>query len=194
MMRNTRLARALATLCLIALPLTAQARPVAYILQTAASSVAFETDFGRERITGTFPLARADLTLDFENVANCTIDVTLDVTHAKASFPFAAQALRGPTVLDAGAHPEMHFVSTRIKAHGDGADVSGNITIRGVTRPVTLRAVIYQQKGSAAGDRSHLSVRLTGRVRRSEFGATGWADLVGDEVRIRIDARIAARG
>jgi polyisoprenoid-binding protein YceI len=186
--------KALTALCLIALPMAAQARPVAYVLQTDASSVAFETKFGADRITGTFPLARANLTLDFENVANCTIDVTLDVTHAKASFPFAAQALRGPTVLDAGAHPNMHFVSTRIKAHGDGADVSGNITIRGVTRPITLRATIYQQKGSAKGDRSHLSVRLTGSVKRSQFGATGWADLVGDEVRILIDARIAAKG
>lgn len=186
--------KALACLGLIALPLTAQARPVAYLLQTAASSVAFETDFGKEHITGTFPLARAALTLDFETVANSTIDVTLDVAHAKANFPFAAQALRGATVLDAGAHPEMHFVSTRVKARGDGADVSGNITIRGVTRPITLRAVIYQQKGSAKGDRSHLSVRLTGRVKRSDFGATGWADLVGDEVRILIDARIVTKG
>ncbi len=188
------LARVVICLGLTQVPLSAQARPVAYLLQTAASSVAFETDFGKERITGTFPLARAALTLDFENVANCTIDVTLDVAHAKANFPFAAQALRGPTVLDAGAYPQMHFVSTRVKAHGDGADVAGNITIRGVTRPVTLRAVIYQQKGSAAGDRSHLSVRLTGRVKRSDFGATGWADLVGDEVRILIDARIEAKG
>lgn len=186
--------KALACLGLIALPLTAQARPVAYLLQTAASSVAFETDFGKEHITGTFPLARAALTLDFETVANSTIDVTLDVAHAKANFPFAAQALRGATVLDAGAHPEMHFVSTRVKARGDGADVSGNITIRGVTRPITLRAVIYQQKGSAKGDRSHLSVRLTGRVKRSDFGATGWAELVGDEVRILIDARIVTKG
>jgi polyisoprenoid-binding protein YceI len=186
--------RSFAFLCLIALPFAAQARPVAYLLQPAQSSVAFETDFGKERITGTFPLASADLTLDFENVANCTIDVTLDVTRAKASFPFAAQALRGATVLDAAAHPRMHFVSTRVKARGEGADVSGNITIRGVTRPITLRAVIYSQKGYKAGDRSHLSVRLTGRVKRSEFGATGWADLVGDEVRILIDARIEARG
>lgn len=186
--------KALICLCLIALPHAGQARPVAYLLQPEASTVSFETDFGKDRITGTFPLASADLTLDFEDVSNCTIDVTLDVTRAKASFPFAAQALRGATVLDAANHPRMHFVSTRIKAQGDAAEVSGNITIRGVTRPVTLRAVIFRQAGHAAGDRSRLSVRLTGRVLRSQFGATGWADLVGDEVRIRIDARIATKG
>ena len=187
-------ARVVVCLCLIALPLATQARPVAYLLQPEFSTVAFETDFGKERITGTFPLAGADLTLDFEQVANCTIDVTLDVTRAKASFPFAAQALRGATVLDAANHPKMHFVSTRVTPHGEGADVAGNITIRGVTRPITLRALIYRQAGHAAGDRSRLSVRLNGKVLRSQFGATGWADLVGDEVRIQIDARIAAKG
>jgi polyisoprenoid-binding protein YceI len=172
----------------------AAAAPVAYRLLPESSTVAFETDFGKDRITGSLPLARADLTLDFEDVANCTIDVTLDVTRARASFPFAAQALRGASVLDAASHPKMHFVSTRVMARGEGADVSGNITIRGVTRPIMLRAVIYRQQGSAEGDRSRLSVRLTGKVRRSDFGATGFADMVGDEVRILIDARIVAGG
>jgi polyisoprenoid-binding protein YceI len=187
------ISRLAACLTLMALPAGALARPVVYVLQPAASTVAFETDFGADRITGTFPLARADLTLDFDSVANCTIDVTLDVAGVKTSFPFAAQALRGPSVLDAATHPQMHFVSTRIRAQGDGAIVSGNITIRGVTRPVTLRARIYRQDGHAAGDRSSLSVRLTGSVLRSEFGATGWAGTVGDEVRILIDARIEAK-
>ncbi len=172
----------------------AVAAPVDYAMEPGASTVAFETDFGRERITGSFPLASADLTLDFENTANSTIDVTLDVTGARASFPFAAQALQGATVLDAKTYPKMHFISTRVVAKGDGASVSGNITIRGVTRPVTLQARIFRQTGYAAGDRSHLTVRLTGQVKRSEFGASGFADLVGDEVRILINARIATKG
>lgn len=183
----------LAALCLLAAP-AALAAPVSYDMQPDTSSVAFETDFGVDKINGSFPLASADLTLDFDNAANSTIDVTLDVTGAQASFPFAAQALRGPKVLDAKNHPKMHFASTKVEAKGDGATVSGNITIRGVTRPITLQAGIFLQKGSAAGDHSHLTVRLTGQLKRSEFGATGWSDLVGDEVRIMIDARIVAKG
>lgn len=184
----------LAVIALALLPLAAEARPVPYVLQADVSTVGFETDFGREHITGTFPLARAVLVLDFDNAANCRIDVTLDVRHARASFPFAAQALRGREVLDAASHPEMHFVSTAVRAQGDVAEVAGRITIRGVTRPITLKARIYRQSGQATGDRSRLTVRLTGSIRRSDFGATGWADLVGDEVRIMIEARIAARG
>jgi polyisoprenoid-binding protein YceI len=69
--------------------------------------------------------------------------------------------------------------------------VVGNLTIRGVTRPVRLAAQLYRQKGTAEGDRSRLSIRLTGSVSRAAFGATGWADLVGDTVAIDILARIA---
>ena len=60
-----------------------------------------------------------------------------------------------------------------------------------VTRPVLLDAMIWRQKGHAPGDLSQLTVRLTGAVLRSDYGATGWADMVGDEVRLTILARIA---
>lgn len=182
---------ALVTL-LLALP--AQAATVAYKLDPAASTVAFETDFGPDLITGSIPLQKADLSLDFDNVANCTVEVALDVTGAKASFPFAAQALKGPKVLNAKEYPRMTFDSTSVKRAGDAADVTGNLTIRGVTRTVTLRARLFRPQGSATDDFSRLTVKLTGRVNRSDFGATGWSDMVGDEVRITITARIDAKG
>lgn len=185
-----------ATIALAALifALPAQAATIDYALDQAASTVAFETDFGPDLITGSIPLDSADLHLDFDNLRNCTVTVALDVTGARASFPFAAQALKGPKVLDARDHPRMTFESTSVKRAGDAADVTGNLTIRGVTRPVTLQARIFRPQGSATDDFSHLTVKLTGRVNRSDFGATGWSDMVGDEVRITITARIDARG
>lgn len=179
----------LAALALTTLP--AAARPVPYILEPADSIVGFETDFGPDLITGDMPVKTADLILDFDRVENSQIAVALDVTGAQASFPFAAQALKGPKVLDSASFPEMSFQSTSVRPKGDGASVEGLLTIRGVTRPVTLDAMIWRQKGHAEGDLSQLTVRLTGAVLRSDYGATGWADMVGDEVRLTILARIA---
>jgi polyisoprenoid-binding protein YceI len=167
------------------------AAPADYVLEPEASTVGFETDFGEQDITGRFPITQANLTLDFDSAANSTIDVILDVSRATASFPFAADALKGSNVLDARNYPNIRFVSTRIRADGDGATVQGNLTIRGVTKPVTLQAQIFRQQGYEAGDMSHLTVTLRGAVQRSEFGATGFADMVGDEVRLDIRARIA---
>lgn len=174
----------------LSLATPAHAAPIRYTLDAARSSVRFETDFGQDRITGDMPVSAADLTLDFANVANCRVSVSLDTSGAEASFPFAAQALKGPKVLDAGSYPNISFISTSVKRNGDGARVNGNITIRGVTRPATLDATIYRQTGTQAGDLAHLTIHLVGRVHRSDFGATGWSDMVGDEVRIDILARI----
>ncbi|MEZ5796319.1 MAG: YceI family protein [Paracoccaceae bacterium] len=167
------------------------AAPVAYDLQPAASTVAFEADFGGQKITGAIPLERADLVIDFDRLANCRIRVTLNAAGAGASFPFAADAMKGSTVLDTRTHPRMSFASTSVAPQGKGAVVKGNLTLRGVTRPVTLSAEIYRQTGTETGDRSRLTVRLTGRIKRSDFGATGFSDMVGDTVRIVITARIA---
>ena len=168
----------------------ARAAPTTYSIQPEASTVGFETDFGPDKISGRMPVTQADLSLDFQHVAASTIAVTLDVAGAEASFPFAAQAMKGPKVLDSGDFPTITFKSTAVKTDGDGAAVQGNITIRGVTKPAVLHAVIYRQTGTVAGDLSHLTIRLTGSVNRSEFGATGWADAVGDQVRLDIIARI----
>lgn len=88
----------------------------------------------------------------------------------------------------------MTFESTSVKGAGEAAEVTGNLTIRGVTKEVTLKAQLFRPQGSAPDDLDHLTVKLTGRVNRSDFGATGWADMVGDEVRIQITAHIDAQG
>lgn len=183
----------LALLLALALATPSRAAPVAYDLQPDASTVSFETDFGAQKISGDIPLEAADLLLDFDRLANCRIAVVLNAARAGASFPFAAEAMKGPSVLATGAHPKIRFASTAIRAAGEGAKVQGNLTIRGVTRPVTLDAMIWRQKGSEKGDLSRLTIRLTGTVNRSDFGATGWADMVSDRVRITITARIARR-
>jgi polyisoprenoid-binding protein YceI len=185
---------ALAALLALGLAPGAEAATVAYQMDAAKSTVAFETDFGPDKITGSIPLEKANLKLDFANVTNCTVDVALDVTGAEASFPFAAQALKGPKVLAAKDHPRMTFESTSVKGAGEVAEVTGNLTIRGVTRQVTLTAQLFRPQGSAPTDLDHLTVKLSGRVNRSDFGATGWSDMVGDEVRIVITARIDAKG
>jgi polyisoprenoid-binding protein YceI len=177
---------------LFALASPAYAAPTAYVLEPERSTVGFATDFGQQVITGRMPVAQANLTLDFDDVGNTAIEVVLDVSRASASFPFAAQTLKGDTVLDARSFPTIRFVSTRVRRDGQSADVEGDLTIRGVTKRVTLQATIYRPDGQAEGDNSRLTVQLTGAVNRSDFGATGFADMVADEVRLDIVARIAA--
>ena len=161
-----------------------------YALEPDISQVNFEWDFGEDIIKGTMPVSRADLIIDFAKVSNSSVFVDVDVLGAKAGFPFASQAMKSPKVLNASRFPHINFTSTKVRKNGAGALVEGNITVRGETRPMTLTAEIFRQRGTEENDLTRLTIILTGAVSRSEFGASGWSDFAGDEIRFRILARI----
>ena len=135
-----------------------------------------------ESISGLFPSSPETLVLD-----NSPDGLPHNIF---AGFPFATQAMLGPKVLDVAHYPTITFTSRSLSIGSTSARISGDLTIRGVTRPVSLGAQVFRQRGTEAGDRSKLSVHVTGRVRRSEFGATGWSDMVGDEINLNILVRI----
>ena len=182
----------LALVVLAALTAPAAARPIDYRLDQGRSEVGFAADAGAQVIRGTMPVETADLTLDFDRVAGSSVRVTLDAAAARASLPFATEAMKSEGVLNTARFPKIRFESTAFVATKTGARVSGRITIRGVTQMATLDATIYRPPGSAPDARDRLTVHLTGAISRAAFGATGFAGLVGDEVRLRIVARIEA--
>lgn len=171
------------------------AAPRDYRLDERASTVGFTWEFGDDTFSGSMEVAQADLSIDFDNVSNSNVAVAVDASQAVAGFPFATEAMRGPRVLDTASHPLITFRSTSFSRSGPGeARITGDLTVRGVTRPATLEARIYRARGSEAGDLSRLTVLLRGTLSRSAFGADGWADLVGDTVNLDITATIARDG
>ncbi|WP_284162490.1 YceI family protein [Frigidibacter sp. SD6-1] len=166
------------------------ATPLQYTLDADSSEVGFEVTMGHSPLKGMMPVTRADILLDFDKAAQSRVSVTLDPADARMGLPFATEAMKSPEVLATKRFPEIRFESTRFRARGDGATVDGQITIRGVTRPITLAARLFRPNGSAEGHRKDLTIRLTGRVSRADFGANGFPDLVGDEVRLDITAHI----
>ena len=167
------------------------AAPVAYRLDPERSRVGFAVRFGPDRITGEIPVRSADIRVDLRNAAGNRVEVVLDASRAQASFPFATQAMRGPKILDAGRFPTMTFRSTGIRLRSrESAEIAGELTLRGQTRPVTLSAQLFRQRGTEAGDLSRLLLRVRGRIRRSAWGATGWGDMVGDEIDLDMTIRM----
>ena len=168
----------------------AVADPVPYRLVPEESRVGFTWFFGNDAITGRMPVRDADLALDFDRVSNSRVTVALDLSGAEAGFPFASQALKAPNMLWAERFPTITFKSTRVTQAGTGARIEGDLTLRGVTKPVVLDASIFRKQGAAAGERNELAIRMTGSVSRSAFGAEAWEGEVGDEVRLDILALI----
>ena len=177
---------------------TSSAAPTRYALDQTVSQVGFIYVLNGAAQKGTMPVSQADLVIDPENLSDAKVDVQVSVEKARTGLIFATDALKAPSVLDAGQFPTIRFVATAIHLGADGrlsngARIDGDITMRGVTRPASFEASLFRMQGSAPDDLSTLTIRLTGAVRRSDFGASGYADLVGDVVQLDIVARIQAQ-
>ena len=168
--------------------LHAAARP--YMLNGEASKVGFIWKLGQDEVEGQMPVARANLLLDFADIRQSSVEVELDAANVRAGFVFATQAMKGPKMLDTNEHPAIRFTSNSVRKSGNGARIDGQITIRDITRPLQLDAQLFRPVGSDPDDLRQLRIRLTGTINRAEFGATGWSNLVADEVKLNIDARV----
>ncbi|PCJ10580.1 MAG: hypothetical protein COB16_00815 [Rhodobacteraceae bacterium] len=185
----------LASAC--ALPKTALAAPTRYALDPGNSHVEFKFKLNGTPQTGSMPIERAKITIDPQHLSASQVDVTLNVARARTGLIFITQAMTGSGVLDAAQFPTIRFVSRRVilGAAGrisEGAQIVGDLTLHGVTKPIILQAAIYRPRGTAADDLSQLDVVLNGGLNRNDFGASGFPDLVGNKITLDIRVRITA--
>jgi len=172
----------------------AKAAPEAFSLNAQESVVGFTYYIDGKATEGQMPVSAAALELDLQNIAASRIDVTLSPARARAGFVIATEALKGASVLDARRHPSIRFVARQISGSLSGAKVTGDLTLRGVTRPVTLAAQLYRQRGTQLGEQDHLAILLTGSLDRTVFGASGYPELVGSQIDLRILAQVDRAG
>lgn len=164
----------------------ALADPVRYRLDGTASRIEFTFDLEGIPLTGQVPITTAEVLVDFENLAQSSVSVTMHVARATTNIGFATEAMRLPSMLNTGLYPQAMFRSTRITRLGDGARLAGNLMLRGVTRPVVLEGAIFRRRGSDPGDLSDLVLIFEGAVDRHAFGASGYRHLVTETVGLRV--------
>lgn len=185
---DRRLFLALAGAMLAARP--SGAAPSSYTLDAAQSTVAFTYTMNGTPQTGRMPILSADILLDVERPANSRVAADIDASRADAGPFYATEAMKSQSVLDTGHHPVIRFRSSRVLDTRGGATIIGPLTVRDVTREITLQAKLFRPPGTAAGDLSRLSILMTGSLDRREFGAGGYANIVGPTIRLQILARI----
>ena len=173
----------------------ATAAPYPYNLQVERSTVGFVYRLSGQPAKGTMPIKRATVSIDVNALQRSSLDVEVDVRRAKTGLIFATEALKAASVLDAKRHPTIRFTSTAVRLNGngnlsDGAEIDGMLTIKSTKAPITLRAALFRQAGTEAGDLRQLSFRVNGSVSRAAFGASGYADLVEDAIDLDIIARV----
>jgi len=170
----------------------AVAAPQNYVIDAENSDIGFIYKFGQAENRGEFPDFDIDLKIDFANLASSEVFVVLDTRTATAGFVFATQALRSKKVLSAKEFPEISFRSKSVRGAGTKAVINGNITIKGTTKPLSLNAQLFRPKGTAPDELDNLIMRITGTVNRFDFGASGFSNEVGPDLKIDITAAIKA--
>jgi polyisoprenoid-binding protein YceI len=144
-------------------------------------------------VRGRFP--KVDATIhEAEDAADTRVDVEIDASSVDTQDPKRDEHLRSADFFDVEKHPTITFRSTKIEPKGNGRfEVTGDLTIRGVTKQVVLEVKEEgQTKDPWGGERMGFSA--TGTVNRKDFGLK-WnvaleagGVMVGDIVQIRIEA------
>ena len=124
-----------------------QASPAAaadYVIDTkgAHASINFRIKhLGFSWLTGRFDRFSGDFSYDDAAPEKAKVSVTIDVASLNSNHAERDKHLKSGDFLDVAAHPKATFESTSITPSGDGkAKISGNLTLRGVTKPITIDA------------------------------------------------------
>ncbi|TMR35003.1 YceI family protein [Nonomuraea zeae] len=124
------------------------------------------------KVRGSIPVQEATAHLDAGNPAASTVRVVLDVAGIQTGNQIRDDHLRTGDFLDAAAHPRITFDSTVVKhLDGDGFEVTGDLTIRGVTRQI---AIPLDYTGTAVDAQGLTRVGFEGGtvINRKDFGIT----------------------
>jgi len=152
-----------------------------------ANAQFFVKHLGISTVQGEFTKVNGTVTVDNSDITKSTIDVTIPADSIYTRVTMRDNDLKSQHFLDVAEYPTITFKSTSVTKTGDDTyDVAGNLTIRGVTKPVTLKVSDLSKPIQAMGGwREGASATLT--INRQDFGVAADPGMVGNEVRILID-------
>lgn len=116
-----------------------------------------------------------------------SVDVVIDMKSVDTGSTAFNEHIQGEDYLDAGKYPTATFKSTGVKFDGDRpVAVDGTLTMKGVSKPVTLTVTGFQAKPHPMAKKDAIGANATTTVKRTEFNAGKNVPFVGDEVTINI--------
>jgi polyisoprenoid-binding protein YceI len=168
----------------------ASAAPVRYTLDPPHTQVLFSWDhLGFSHPSGQFDQVQGTLVYDADAPSNASVRVSIPLKTLDTHVPALDRQLLGAQFLDAGKYPAINFASTKVRPAGTNRfEVEGNLTVHGVTRPVTLNVTLNKSGSYPMIDAPALGFTVTTRFDRSAFGVAGGIPMVGDALQVTISA------
>lgn len=175
--------------CLAGLLLTGPVLATTYTLEPNYTQVVFNWD----HLGYSFPtaqIARGKGTLEFDAMdpTRAKVRVSMPLAMLESGVPDLDEHLKSEDFFDIAKHPEAVFTSTKVE-RGMGAErlrVTGNLTMHGITRPLTLDVRILKVGSNARTGIATVGFNATAKLKRSDFGLGAFVPQVGDEIELTI--------
>ncbi len=150
--------------------------------------------FGLTKVRGRFPGVSGDIIIA-DNIEDSTVSVDIDVASINSGDQTRDDHLRSEDLFDVATYPAATFRSTALSTSGATATLTGDLTIKGITRPVTLD-VEYLGHAKDPWDNDRAIFSAAGTVNREDWGLT-WnmvldagGLLVSKEIRLEIEVEL----
>ena len=165
----------------------ALAAPVTYTVDNTHTFPRFSySHFGYSTQLSRFDTTRGSVVFDAAAKTG-SVDITIDAKSVNTGYATFNEHIQGEDFLDTAKFPTATFKSTKVIFKGDKPiKVEGNLTLKGVTKPVTLTVTSFQSMPHPMLKKPAIGANAFTVVKRSDFGAGKYAPYVGDEVRIDI--------
>ena len=174
-------------------PVKARVTAGTYAVDPAHTQVTWQVNhMGFSMLEGQFGASAGSIVIDPAKPNDTKVDVTFQVDQLSTTAPRFTEHLKSKDFFDAAANPTARFVSTAVRATGDKATITGNLTIKGVTKPVTLNATFVGAGANPMSKKLNFGFRATGTINRRDFGLGYATPVVGDKVDLTINAAFAA--
>ncbi|WP_303829885.1 YceI family protein [Asticcacaulis taihuensis] len=166
-----------------------------YKLDAGHTSVTFQyTHFGFSHPTGKFMNAVGSVTLDDATPANSSVEVSFDINGINTGVAALDTHLKSADFFDAAKFPTATFKSTKVvQTSATTANVTGDLTIHGVTKPVTLKVTLNKKDVHPMMKKVDAGFTATGTINRSDFGMGNYVPAVSDQVDLYIEAEAIAQ-
>jgi len=175
-------------------PFTALAAPTEYVIDADHTEVGFEVaHLVVSKVSGRFKTFEGEFTFDTANFKATRLDAKADAASVDTGNVKRDDHLRGPDFFDAKSHPLFTFKGTKVtRVTKKGFKLAGDVTLRGITRPVTFDVV--HLGNVKAYEKERAAFEATARIDRRDFkisfgDVVEAGPVVGDMVTIRIKAQ-----
>jgi len=186
-----KLARFVPVLILLAATAAfAQTAPSTWKTDPAHSEVDFAIKhMAVSNVHGRFGTVDATLMWDDQDPTKSTVNATIDVTGVDTGVPNRDNDLKSARFFDVANNPKATFASTSVEKNGSNLKVNGNLTIKGITKPVTLDVEGPTGPVTGMGKKLHTGFSATTTVNRLDFGIGAGmpAAMLGDDVKLTIE-------